>query len=368
MNKRTIILASAFALFFISCNKKTLTVTPIEKSKYTGQELVYSLPRNVIHVKVDVTKTSYIPGPYASFAKKFLGISNAIQEKSDQYAITGIEISKTTETDPNALFVAFDKKRSIINYFDVATSGLILPIDNFKQTILTAKNIDGKPQPETVFTDLTSTAFIGEEQSVYYSKVAKDSSFVRVPIQKKMIVERNMEEKAKEAAEFIFSLRKKRTEFFINDVETPFDGAAIKAIFDEIDHLEESYLTLFIGKTMSETKTEYFSFTPSKPEGETTILFRYSASKGIVGANDFSGNPVLLEIKPEAVPESHKTIASAIELIEEKKKNEYIYYRIPLSTTISITDGKKEFISQREFIYQYGTQCMIPLSQIKIGD
>lgn len=367
MNKRAIIIA-AITLALLSCNKKTLQVTPLQNTKYTGNELIYSLPRNVIHIKVDVTKTTYIPGPYAAYAKKQLGINNAILERSEEYAISNIAISKTTESDPNALYAAFDKKKSIFNYFDITASGLILPIENFTQTPTTQKHLTAQAEPNFVFSDITSTPFIAEEQSIYYSKIAKDSSFVRVPVQKKMIVERNMEEKAKEAADFIFSLRKKRTEFFTNDLDSPFDGVALKTIFSEIDKLEENYLSLFIGKTVSQTQTKYFSYTPSNPEGESTILFRYSTTKGIVGATDFSGNPVLLEVKPETTTEIYTSIANATTTIRSDKKSEFIYYRIPISSTITISDGKNDFITQRELIYQYGKSCMIPISQIKVDE
>ena len=368
MNRRTLIFTLAITLAITSCSKKTLQVSPLSDAKYTGRELVYSLPRNVLNVKVEVTKTTYIPGPYAAFAKKLLGISNAIQEELDEYAISDIQISKTTESDPNALYVANSKKNSALVYFDIARSGLILPVDNFVKTPISSKNIGDQQSANFTFTDLTSTPFIGEEKSVYYSKVTKDSSFVQVPVQKKMIVERSMEEKAKEAAEYIFSLRRKRAEFFATDLENQLDGVALKAIFSEIDRIENAYLLLFIGKTVRQKQTRYFSFTPTKPEGESTILFRYSATKGIVGATDFSGNPVLLELKPEAIPELYSSIAQVLASIGEKKRSEYIYYRIPISTSISITDGKNEFIAQRELIYQYGMSCMIPLSQLKKVD
>lgn len=362
MNYRNIII-TASTLVLLSCSTKTLTVTPLESTKYTGKGLVYSLPRNVLHIRVDVTRTTHIPGPYAAYAKKFLGIGNAMQEKSDRYSIANIAITSTAESDPSALFHAYSKKNTS-GYLELTTSGLILPIDRFSLTAQTTKKLDAPAQPEDMFTDLSTAAFIGEEKSVYYSKQAKDSSFVRVPIQKTMIVERNMEEKAKEAADFIFLLRKKRTEFFNSDTDRPLEGAAIRAIFDEIDRLEASYLSLFVGKTITESIINHFDYTPTNPEGESTILFRYSPTKGIVGSTDFSGNPVLLEIKPEATPEAQQSIATATEAIKPKKKHLYIYYRIPAVANITITDGKNDLVRQRQSLYQYGTRCMVPLSQL----
>lgn len=365
MNRLSFILLSIMLFAGSSCSRKSLKVTPLAEVQYDGSQLVYALPRNVLTVRVLVTTTQRIPGPYAVYAQKFLGIPDAIQAAAQTSKIDNIQILNSVETDPNALFVAQAKKGRLLRYFDIVGSGLILPLDKVLQTPQKVENIDTEPVSDSQFTDLTPTPFIGEERSVHYSKVLRDSSFVRVPVQKTMIVERSMEEKAREAADFIFSLRKKRSELFVSEPESPYQGDALRTIFAQIDQLENEYLSLFIGRTLSYSRWQNFCFTPTNPEGETTILFRFSPTKGIVGATDFSGNPVLLELKPEPINEAYSSVAATTEQLYAKKKGAFLRYRIPVATTISISDGKNDLHTQRELIYQYGMPCMLPISQLK---
>lgn len=352
------------ATILVACSNKPIQVVPLQNSTYISNGIVYSLPRTVIIIKVDVTRTVTIPGPYAAYAQKYLGISNAPTQELEEYSIDAISINRKIESDPAALYSAFLNDKSLYDFYQVVNSGIIIPVSDFKTISSTNRSLPIEKRNQVEFKDLSSSPFIAEEKSTFYSKVQRDSSFVRVPIQKSMIIERNIEEKAKEASDFIFSLRKKRIDFITIDVDNPFDGDALNVMFSEINRLENDYLSLFIGKSYSEKISKTILYTPSKPEGESSIAFRYSSSKGIVASNDLSGNPILIEIEPEAIPESYSGFFNSMELNSNKNKFDQIYYRIPINALVRISDGKTELVSTKLLIHQYGPTAKLPVRHL----
>jgi hypothetical protein len=330
------------ATSIVACNNKTIKVSTLQNTTNLANGIVYSLPQTVISIKVDVSKKVVIPGPYADYAQKYLGIANAPTKEFEGYSISSISIGSFSETDPNALYTADLNGKSLFDFFKMTNAGIVIPVGDFKTLTTTNNDILKDNQININYSDLSIDPFIAEEKTTFYSKVQRDSSFVRVPVQKSMIIQKNTEEKAKEASDFIFSLRKKRLEFMTIDVDHPLDGEALKAMFAEISRLENEYLSLFIGKSYTETISKTILYTPSKPEGESSIAFRYSTSKGVVSANDLSGNPILIEIEPEPIPESYNTFFNSVTVNSEKNKFDMVYYRIPVNALVKFTDGKNE--------------------------
>lgn len=364
----TIALAATMLAALMACNRQSLKVSPIGDGRYNGRGLIYSLPRNVLHVQVHVNKTTYTPGPYAAFAKKLLGVEQAIQEASTLYTITEVAAHTSVEADPNALFCAYGKPqkgRRTIDYFGLCASGLVLPIDQPRAETTAQTKVAQAPNTSAGVTDMSPSPFLAATQNTMYAKNNGDTAPNRAPVHKNIIVERNLSEKAKEAADFIFTLRQKRLEFLATDPETPFTGDALRAAFDELNRLEHAYVSLFVGYTESSTEVHTFDYTPTKAEGESDILFRFSKSRGIVGVSDFTANPVLLSITPDSIPASHNEIAEVVNGLKAKKRNMFVHYRMPNMATISLSEGKTELLSIRRNLYQYGTTCLVPLSQLE---
>lgn len=345
-----------------SCGtKKPLQVTPIDSSTTMGVNgLVYSLPRTVLNIRVDATRRTVIPGPYAGYAQKYLGIPDAPQKRVDEWQIANIELLASVESDPTCLFAAYPGDQVKIDFLQLVKTGLIIPVNGLNTASFTVKNLKAGGGENIWFKDLSAEPFIAPEKATFYTKVQQDSGFVKVPVQKNMIVEKNMEERAKSAADFIFTLRKKRMEYLAFDADHHLDGNGLRVVFDEIKRLEDEYLALFTGKTFTETATHYFTFTPTRAEGETSILFRFNAAKGVLPPTDLSGGPILLQIEAEKLPENLTQLSAKMGVEKEKPILDMVYYRIPVATTIKLNDGKTELLNRRNIVYQYGPIVRMP--------
>lgn len=361
IKKILIILVVALTL---SCSKKPMQVTPIDGVTYLNTKgLVYSLPRTIVTVKVDAVKTILVPGPYCRFAQKYLGISDVPTKKIEEWKISNIELNSVLESDPMLLFAVTPGDDSKIDFLKISQYGLIIPITGLGVNAI--NNVNIKPveiEGKVNYTDLSTSPFIAAEKNTIYSKVLKDSVFVRVPIQKDMIVEKNIEEKARDAADYIFLLRKRRSDFLSVDADHNLNGEGLKIAFDEINRLEQEYLSLFIGKSFTESATHQFEYIPTETDGESSIIFRFSANKGVLPSSDLSGNPYLLKSTVEVLPNSIKSFFENLSIEKEKPIKEVIYFRTPVTAIFSVSDGKNELANRRISICQYGNIVRMPLN------
>mgnify|MGYP000150342388 CR=1 FL=1 len=361
MTSKKLFFALVTAAFF-GCNSKTIQVEPLGKPNDDKKVAIYyTLPRTVVYVRVACTQNEYIPGPYADYAKKFLGIDGVSNTEKVEYSISKIDIETHSETDPNAIFAVYPSGKGYGNYLKLSADGLILPVNQTIDSKAITLSHDLKCD-EVVFKDLSVNPFIAEETATFYGRTLRDSVYVRVPIQRSMTVERNLEEKAKEAADFIFSIRKKRLDFLTPDIDHPFAGDALQLILKELQRLEDEYLALFIGKRFTHAFSQTFSFIPSNAEGESAILFRFSESKGLLTPTDLSGRPILIEFDQPEYPENFDAVKSDMESFAVKTKLDRFYYRIPVITNMRILDGKQLLVEKRLSVFQYGLLAQLPVN------
>lgn len=350
------------SLVLLSCNSKTIQVEPVGKHLNDSKVAVYyTLPRTVVYVKVVCSQSEYIPGPYAVYAKKFLGIDGVSNVEKVEYSISKIDIETHAEPDPNAIFAVYPTAKGYGNYLRLSAEGLILPVNptTDSKTITPSQELKSE---EVVFKDLSVNPFIAEETATFYGRTLRDTVYVRVPIQRSMTIERNLEEKAKEAADFIFSIRRKRLDFLTPDIDHPFAGDALQLILKELQRLEDEYLALFIGKRFMHTFSQTFSVIPSSTEGESAILFRFSESKGLLPSTDLSGRPILIELVQPQYPENFDAVKGSVEAFAEKTKLDRFYYRIPVVSNMRILDGNQQLASKRFSVYQYGLLAQLPVN------
>lgn len=350
------------SLLGLSCSNKTVQVKTSEPLPNEKMAVYYTLPRTVVYVNIYSNQSYFIPGPYAEFAKKFLGIEGVSSTEKAEYSISRVEIETHLESDPNTLFAVYPSAKGYSNYLKLSSEGLVLPVNHTVDSKTVVKEMDQASINDHVFKDLSVNPFIVQENTTYYGRNLRDSVYVRVPIQRSMTVERNLEEKAKEAADFIFSLRKKRLDMLSPDIEHPLTGEALQVILKELQRLEDEYLSLFTGKKFTNYQLQTFCFIPSNPQGESSILFRFSDSKGVLPTSDLSGRPILIELDQPEYPGNVDIVKNSVETYASKVKLDRFYYRIPVVTNVRLVDGKQQLATRRVSVYQYGIVAQLPVN------
>jgi len=351
-------------VFFVSCKSTSETkITKVEDANLKSESgIIYALPRTNLRFTVEATKTDIIPGPYAEYAEKYMGLENVPEEIASQWEITNIEIDSYRDIDPEQYYLLEPAGKMNINLNKLIESGTILPVNKSVQTEFTNEFYGvSNPGNEIVFTDLSVSKYIGEEKVTYYKRVQRDSLFAKVPVTRTQSVYKSFEEKAEEAASFIFMIREKRFELLTGMADFYPEGSSMSVSLEELERLESEYLALFIGKRFTSNYSASFEFVPTAIELEQPyILFRFNEERGVLPPNDLRGRPVIVELEKK---EKNRNLAYLMADQVNREGTEYknkLFYRIPDLAQVGVYDGNTLLATRKINIEQYGVIIQIP--------
>lgn len=319
---------------------------------YLGSDPVgtvsYSLPQTVISLEVEALKSDFHAGPYAKYAKKYLGI-DVPQADGSACEIQAVKMTPYSEADPSRRYnIVLAKGQNA--FLSLTSQGLV----SFGGARDAQTKWRFSNESKADFSDKGLSSNLTSESATLYRNVKDNNSVSTVEIQQQMVVEKTLETKAREAAETIFSLRQKRMNIVTGDTDATFSGEAMAAALEEIARLEKEYLTLFTGYSDTRIQVMNYDVVPSSSaKSQRYIAFRVSDTEGLVAPDNVSGRPYLLELSPEDISQAAVTGKAAAAKVA--------YYRIPAVCTVRLTDGANIILQSRMPVYQLGIESNIPV-------
>lgn len=348
--KKTLLLLTLSCCMVFAANAQ---ISPLNNAQPTAGVIVYMLPRTAIKLRVDVMKESQVEGPYARFAQKYLSVDLS-KRVAESYTIERIIMMPFQEADPSQTYLLNmgALKNARANFLAFSNEGLVLPA-GYQDGAMGQATFSTIPANVKTFFDLGAEPNFVNESATYYNNVKTDTGYVRVPVQRSQLVEKNIEKKAEDAANAIFNLRKKRIELITGESDNiPTDlGAAL----EEMRKIEEEYLSLFVGKSYRSTETYYFTVVPDATQSKHSyIAFRFSETQGVVPSSNVAGRPIMLELALEKGG-SIKDVSR-----DDSGKTPYIYYRIPQTVQVRLLNGQTVLLQDRLPVSQLGSLLSIP--------
>ncbi|MFA5641610.1 MAG: DUF4831 family protein [Bacteroidales bacterium] len=316
--------------------------------------IVYSLPITNIHLVVEATHDSFVAGPYAKYAQKYLGVE-ALQESRESYKLSSVELIPYIEADPSvniALYLG-NQRNASANFLEMINQGLIMWSDSYagKSQKMQYPNLNSNE----LYVKAMSGSNLTSEKSTLYRTVQSRTGSERVAVQQSQVVEKSVEKRAQEIASQIFHLRAKRLSIITGDTDATFSGDALRAAVEEINRLEDEYLSLFMGKSTTSVQKMSFDVVPkSNNEKQIYIAFRLSETSGLMPANNLSGRPVVLEL----IKEEQLGVVNMDVSITGKDK---VIYRKPIVVNARVMDGQELLVQSRIPVYQMGELLSFPL-------
>lgn len=340
--KRIVIFSALLMLLGAAASAQGRTQDPVGT-------VVYSLPQTSLVFDVEVQREDFHAGPYASYAKKYLGIDVRL---SDEVICTLAKVVMTpfVEADHANRYVLNVQNPTDAPFLKLSSMGLISFADaNYNKDAFWRFPAPGKGD----FNDKGVTSNLATESTTL-------SAYNSVSVQQTMVVEKSEEKRASEAAEMIFSLRKKRVQIITGDTDMTYAGEAMGAAIDEMTRLEKEYMTLFTGYSDKECQNVRFEVVPEAGrEMQKYIAFKFSETGGVTAADDpMGGAPVVLELTVEDLASG----AVADESAAKPSKGPFLFYRTPAVCKAKLIKGADVILQSRIPVYQLGVQSSIPVS------
>ena len=131
-------------------------------------------------------------------------------------------------------------------------------------------------------------------------------------------------------------------------------GAGLKAALEELERLENEYLALFLGKTSVTTQSYRFVINPEKSK-TAYVVCRFADDKGVLPLSDVSGQPLMLEVKPEG---RYDYIVPAVDP-KEASRVTYEKIHVASNATCRVMSGTKVLAEDIIPVFQLGEQYEI---------
>ncbi|MDT8400984.1 MAG: DUF4831 family protein [Bacteroidales bacterium] len=366
INSYSHILPLFMAIIFSACSVKEVPVKvntqvlPLgDTVKLYEGSLVYALPQTVLDFTVIAEKTVQKAGPYHAYANELLGLRDVISEDRLIWTIKKVKINAVQELDPSEFYVMKSDGLIQTNAISMINTGLIMDVN---PAVYRHREFDSRnyaPDDKRIeYRDMGSDVYYNIEQDTAYRLIDVDTAFVRIPYVLERRRQLSLSEQAEHTARILLELREGRHMILTGEANVfPQDKAAI----DEINRLEDQYISLFAGKSYTSEVKFDFSFVPdASMKNKPVVIFRFSGDKGVLDESDLTGRPVVVEIM------SNDDLANVNIVSDGGQDSAYdkIYYRIPEIVDIRITDGNRNLGGKRQLIYQFGKKVALPANYI----
>lgn len=331
-----------------------------------GQEqpagvVIYSLPQTSIMLTVVAEKETFVAGPYAQFAQKYMG-SEARTADEVRYTLKSIDLAPYLEADPSTRIAInlSGKGTASANFLQLCSQGLIVASDSYT----------GKPEAWRFPTIANNDVFAGKDvegnltsaTTTLYKTVNTAEGFQRVAVSQSQVVEKSLEKKAQETANTIFDLRKSRMQIITGDTDATYSGEAMQAAIAEITRLEQEYMSLFYGASTTSIQTMNFDVVPTaSTSNQMYVAFRISDNEGLLPPNEVAGRPIVIQL---TFDKTANITTGGIAAGARPVAAGTVYYRVPAVATARVMDGSQTLLQTRIPVYQFGQMLFFPLNSV----
>jgi hypothetical protein len=352
MKKNIAIFCSIF--FVTSCSmSRDVQVTKSKTSQsVSSQSIIYALPLTSVHVTIDISKTSVKKGIYADYAMKYLNMANVPMADSETFAISNVNIDSRSEADASQYYsITYKTYPDNLNkLLSFSNNGVVLDFANSWKGSTTVS------LPETNSTEnIVDPYFLSEttheKVDTFYKTVMTDSSIVKIPVIKKQIQTKTIDDYAKEAAANLIKTRKRKLKILRGEYDFHPDGEALKVMIALLNKQEEHFYELFAGARRVEKNRYTYSFIPQQEHMSKDLCY-FSPEKGLQENSVTGGSVITVQLMKEQEP--------AKEVLSEKSKN-MLYVRIPIQSTVTIKLKTENIATTRMPVYQFGSIKGMPL-------
>jgi hypothetical protein len=365
MNK--IIFLAAIVLFSVTDINAQIKVSKVGSNEVNSESngLFYALPQTVIQVDILVNKIQKVKGPYAEYADQMLGLSNSTSVNSTEYELKDVRLTAFNEPDPaEYYFIQIPNKqkdRKAIELF-LTSDGIISGVGISPQTISNKKQHSIDLSDARVDIPEFANPSVFERMDTVIKRISLDTTIIEQKFFRKTSAAKSVEQKAREAAEFILKLDESMYNLINGYQEVNYEKGTMEFMYNQMKSMKQDYLELFKGiKNVSgETYTFFFVIDKNNP---VETLCKFSISKGILPKTATSGD--IIQIQASSLNKTSALKTEAEKLSTGQREAHGLYYRIPDKANVAIKIGGQVKIETPIVINQFGVVTFLPYTSLR---
>lgn len=296
-----------------------------EKANEYG--IIYSLPVTQLTVEADCQVTTWVPGPYMQYAKRYLGGGEVVTQRRSSVALGDVSLQTGGVASDKKYLMQL--KAGALTEVCVSSDGMILAINTQAQEpepFEPGDGISGEKEPDI-------DEYLQYVDADYLSSLSSAK-------------------RAEMLAQTIMEIRESRLALSRGTAETmPTDGRQLELMLQSLETQEKALTRAFTGYSYTVTQTRHWTLTPdSLMLQDRQTLFRLSDTEGFVDADDYSGEPVYLTLQLVQTPEM------PLDAKGEPKAfpKDGVAYALPGTASVAVTYKDRQVTSGQFDFAQYG--------------
>jgi len=343
----------------------------------TKDGIFYSLPRTVIKIAVRIDRIENYKVPYSDYALRFLGLKNVVPANTIDYQISDISITTYPEPDPDQYyFVEMGDKMSKgeqPGLLSLSDAGVILgTLPGVADTLSGSLQRMNREEPaanveKDAFGELfkySADVSVFEKVDTIIRKINIDTMTVERQYYKRTIVEKSVEQKAREAADFISKIKENRFNLISGTQEVNYNRESLEYMDDQLNRMEKEYLKLFTGVSVHKSLVFDYKYIPVPNQINTEIpVFKFLRTKGVIGLDEPGGKVVTIRIQRVG---NTTTVANYLKKAVKESKVQGFSYRIPELARISVKMDEDTREETQCLISQLGVVTNLPAGKWKV--
>ncbi|NVO03296.1 MAG: DUF4831 family protein [Bacteroidetes bacterium] len=367
INKLSVIAVIAI-IFLSSCSKFNVIKVKHYEKPVNEAGIYYALPQTVVSIEVKVKKNDLVKGPYAAFASKYLGLNNVAIANSTTYELAEIKVTNFAEPDSSQFYLVKLGKGHCKNstFLALNEAGLILSANEFPES--NENSADIKPNSESFNSSFGNFSYFAdantfEKIDTIIENVNLDTVSIAKQVLVKSLVEKSMEQKAKDAVDFIMRVKENKFNLLSGTSEVNYEKSTLTYMIQELEKLESDYMKLFTGLTSTKTIKYRFNYIPQLSNGSNLIpLFKFSEKDGIMDTSSSDGDLITISFE-------RNFATGQLANFENRKENSNkhgFYYRIPENAIVKIKESNILKAEASFPISQFGVVTSLPTQKSKV--
>ena len=362
------IILLAYILFFSFAETKAqINVSKVGPTGIPASSdgLFYSLPLTVIQADLIVNKIQKVKGPFAEYADQMLGLSQVTLVNSTEYELKDIRLTSYNEPDPSQYyFIQMPEKkkdRKAVELF-LSDDGIISGVGTLSQLIKDKKQRSIDLSKSRIDIPEVAIPSVFERMDTVIKRISLDSTIIEQKFFRKTSTVKSVEQKAREASEFILKLDESMYNLINGYQEVNYEKGTMEFMYNQMNSMKQDYLELFKGITHVSNETFTFYSIVDK-DNPVETLCRFSTSKGILPKTAASGD--LIQMQATSMNKTNSLKSETEKLNTSQRESHGLYYRIPDKAVVAFKVGGQVKLETQFVINQLGVVTFLPSTSLR---